>query len=56
MESLMYLKIDAFRQNTKKEKKRKEKNEKSSRTILAPKCNELYGRISNRTISVLCNG
>ena len=25
MESLMYLKIDAFRQNTKKEKKRKEK-------------------------------
>lgn len=27
----MYLKIDAFRQNTKK--KRKEKNEKSSRTI-----------------------
>ena len=58
----MNLKIVAIRQNTKykkkkkkkrkkrKEKKRKEKNEKSSRIILAPKYNELYEKISNRTI------
>jgi len=50
----MYLKIVAIRQNTKykkkRKKKRKEKNEKSSRIILAPKYNELYEKISNRTI------